>query len=1302
MSELSAVQVSKPRDEQAFERCNLILWRCILNDERTYLYGRRGQRQHGVDIIGCRNSDPNHLVGVQCKLKGDGRHLLEKEVRIEIDKAISFNPPLSEYIIATTAPDDAKIQSLVKKLSLSISENRNFPLQISVIGWDNLQLEIKRHPEALNAFDPSHTPQGETILQKVENLRENVLTDLSPQLESIRQDVEILQSRKVTVESTDIDSEYEELIDGYVALIPTEPQIALESLQRLQAKLDGNVGSRVNFRIASNIAACRLELGEVEHAATELIAAWDIAPNEPKAIANKTFGHLLRNDWTTARDIAKEGLVQQPKNASLAAIYIRSLIYDDTVEDPMSLIPAPLRITPEVEEAYVLWLTQRVEPQAWWDAAIDAHGRHPDVVELEEVYANALLSRAIGGERYVYGQEIDRTGYCDVGTAIEVYESLWGKMCGRTRRQRGDSSSIPLNLMIAYRIVGRNDSAISLGWEAAKKFPEDVAVKEGLASTLAEEGETDRALQVVSDLEMDDHVVAIRYKIAVTRKDWETVLDLADPYADSVPESERLVTRAMKLVARAELAAPEEARRILVTEHGECSGDMRASLLLCQTARALGVEDLSQSLFDVAASAIQEGNVDYPSRRAIAEEALVRGHPRVAIDALDGRVALDRESEELRLLAHAHVLDVPIRDRAIRFFGDLSSNIADMGLFQKLEGILHFNRGAPSAAIKPLLNAFDADRGIDTLMCLIRAHYQCNDKKAIRQLVRSRQVEQLDGSALDRINLSHVLLDFAEPARAVQHAYISLTEGLTSAVVVMKFIGLVLRATSEGWEPEDDAKVSSGTWVRLARSGGGSYEALIDEVQDRPWGQAVQTSNAFISRCVGLLKGEEFEFENSLGSKEKWTVSELKPSWLQAFHHLTGDFGQRFPEEKGFAAVTIADDDIEPALEQVRRHSAMAREQADVYLKNNIPLIMAAGHRPGGAVAFGQYISSIGEQVRVCTGAAVERDEALTLIRENERRGAVIDAFTAWHAAALGVLPVVSERLGNIAIPANELSQLRAMREERVGGEEGGSMRMDYRDGEYVRFIETSEDRKGRMEGVNRLVAAVEGSCTVEPLQIPDRLSELGEKLIRLPPAGAFGPAVMAGRSRLLLCEDFMMRRLARNGFGAKGVWLQSVLSDAEQAGTLSFNTYADSVVYLAYYRHAYVSVSAPVLLSIYERDSSRDLFQLEILCSFVGDENAEIQSHTAIVAEFVNTIWANSQMLVIADEFPVDSKTRKATNLMVRALLEERRKGDWAIWGAALYRRLATLPRRYLLRWCEDKTLPVGQLLTSLRQNEC
>ena len=134
--------------------------------------------------------------------------------------------------------------------------------------------------------------------------------------------------------------------------------------------------------------------------------------------------------------------------------------------------------------------------------------------------------------------------------AIEVYEPLWDRMRNRVRRQRGDLPAIALNLMLAYRIVGRNESATALGWDAVERFPEDASVKEQLALLLLEGGETDRALQVVSDLEENGHGVAVRYKIAVARKDWEALLRLADRYGEIVPESERLLTRAFKLVAR--------------------------------------------------------------------------------------------------------------------------------------------------------------------------------------------------------------------------------------------------------------------------------------------------------------------------------------------------------------------------------------------------------------------------------------------------------------------------------------------------------------------------------------------------------------------------------------------------------------------------------------------------------------------------------------------------------------------------------------------------------------------------------
>ena len=104
MSPLASTQIPKPSDEQAFERASVVLWRCLLNDPNVSRNGRRGQRQNGVDIYGIRNSDPDHVVGIQCKLKSDGHCLTEKEIRGELKNALTFEPDLREYFIITTAP----------------------------------------------------------------------------------------------------------------------------------------------------------------------------------------------------------------------------------------------------------------------------------------------------------------------------------------------------------------------------------------------------------------------------------------------------------------------------------------------------------------------------------------------------------------------------------------------------------------------------------------------------------------------------------------------------------------------------------------------------------------------------------------------------------------------------------------------------------------------------------------------------------------------------------------------------------------------------------------------------------------------------------------------------------------------------------------------------------------------------------------------------------------------------------------------------------------------------------------------
>ncbi len=1188
---------------------------------------------------------------------------------------MTFTPPLSEYIISTTAPDDANLQSFVRELSISASKHRDHDLKIRIYGWGSLQREIRRHPEAINAFDPSHTPHGDRIEQKMEDLPANTAASLAPQIDEIKSELSTLKATQVELVRTAMQPEHDQLIDTIRELLPTDPATALELLLKLQKRFDDKATNHIRFRVASNIAACQFELGDEENAATGFIAAWDFSPDDPTAIANRAFGFLLRKDWQSVKTFAEFRLSENSDNAALAAYYIRSLKNDETIVDPIAHVPETVRKTPQVAEAHIAWLMDRGTPGSWWDAAIAAHNAYPDSVELEEVYACALLSRTIAGDRFVHSHVLDDTALADIDKAIGIYESRWPEVRDRKVHRRGDPTSIALNLMIAYRLRGKNEESIRTANEALERFSNDVTLKEHAAVIFFEERETGRALELISELEINEQTATLRLNIGIVEEDWDGVEDIVDNHLESFPESERNLARAARILARVETAAKDERLSILEGAQRKFEGDTRALTLLAQTARLNELDDLSNAFFEAASTAFANGDSSPAPRRYLAAEAMARQELNVVVDTLWDHVRLDRVSEELRMLAHALVYNVPIRHRATRFFEDLDPKVLGLPYFRRLEGILHFNRGLYQDSVAPFSDAFEQQPCLENLLYLIRSLFAIRDRKGIEPLLERDSVDALPGSPLERIEFSHVLSEFGEHTRAIDLGYEALTDGLDNPYIVRKYLGLVLNST---WDRQDhgfDGTVATGVWVHLTETNGKESKGLVGESANRPWGEKIEPTNTFIAKSLGLKTGEVFEHVNSLGVAEKWTVSEIKPRWLQAFHHLAQSFGQRFPDALGFASMTIANDDFEPILEFVRRQSQAARVRADSYLEKGLPIAVAAGDTPGGGIAFAQYLYSAGMQLRVCNGTAEELKEALALVKDHRRSGAVLDALTTWHAAALDIFPVLNERLGSLAIPASELGRVKAMTADFSRGGHGRSMSLGYRNGEFIRYTETADERAERLDELKARITKIEEACDVEPIEIPDHFSELGEFLVGLPPRDAFAPAVMAGNKRLLLCEDMMMRELASKAFGVKGVWLQAVLVSAEQAGTTSQNTYSDAVVYLAAHRHGPVSLNKQLLLSAFERDGSPEMFDLQALCTYIGHKGADLQSHTALGAGFINALWASARPIVLSN-VPVDSKTLKATDLVFRALIADKQNDEWA---AALFRRLDEAPRRYL-----------------------
>ena len=1293
MSDLAATQIPKPRDAQAFERCNEVLWRCILNDDNVQCYGRSGQSQHGVDLVGRRGGKSDRIAGIQCKLKGEGQLLSEREVRDEVEKALGFKPPLSEYIIVTTAPDDAKLQSVALELSLVSRRNRDRELSISIYGWDSLQREISRYPKALDAFDSAYTPHGDRVERKIEDLPANLDSTLSPRFEAIRSDIATLKATQVDLEHTAIYREYDQLIDVIRELLPTSAATALKSLLELERRLGDDAPNHIRFRVTSNIAACHLELGDEEKAATGFIAAWEFSPDDSKAIANKAFGFFLKEDWDSVRAFAEPRLSENPDNAELSACYVLSLKYDKSVDDPIALVPEPARHSPQVAEAHVNWLFERGSPGAWLDAAIAARDKFQERVELNDLYASALLSRATSGKTFVDEGILDEVARGDVENVIRIYQPRWVEVRDRTIHRWGNQTFVPTKLMAAYRLLDRNEESTRIGLEALERFPDNIAIKEQLADTLLEQGEIDRALELVSEFEVNSHTVMMRYNIAINKRDWNTVLSIVDTQLEIVPESERGILRAGGTLARTALAPKEKRRSIVEAEQDILHGDTRALTNLAQLARLNKWEDLSESLFEAAKSALKDGDDGSRSRFRFAAEAMDRRKLDVVADTLFDHVTLDRDSEPLRMLAHALVYNIPIRHRAARFFEGLDPGVLNIPHFRYLEGVLNFNRGTHRDAVDAFTAAFEQQPSLDILLCLIRSLQKIKDESTVTALLQREGVDALRGSPLERMEFSHILSEFGERARALDVGYEALIDGLDDPDIVMKYLGLVLNST---WDQQDhgfDGTVATGVWVHLTETNGKESKGLIGESAHRLWGEKVEPTNTFIAKSVGLKTGDMFEHVNSLDLMEKWTVSEIKPRWMQAFHYLARNFGQMFPDARGFASITTRGDDIEPILDLARRHSQAAGVRAELYLEKGFPIAVAAGDKPGGGIAFAQYLYSAGMQVRVCSGTAEERKGALALVKDHRRSGAVLDALTAWHAAALDIFPVLKERLGSLAIPASELGRVKAMTADFSRGGDGRSMSLGYRNGEFIRHTETADERAEQLNELKARIRKIEKACEVEPIEFPDHFSELGELLVGLPPRDAFAPAVMAGKKRLLLCEDLMMRQRASEAFGTKGVWLQAVLMSAEQAGKISQNAHSDAVVYLAAHRHGPVSLNRQLLLSAFERDESPDLSNLQALCTYIGHEGADLQSHTALGAGFINAIWEDAVPIVWTKDLPVDSKTLKATDLVFRGLIGESKNDEWAKSATALFRTLDEDPGLYLLRWCDDNFLPVSQL---------
>jgi hypothetical protein len=142
----AAYHLPAPADWQAFERLTRDLFSAHWNDRRAQANGRSGQPQAGVDVFGI-NSKTGLLEGVQCKGKDAryGHSVTADELKDEVNRALTFTPPLSHYYLVTSGVADVRVQAEARRINEAHKKAGRFG--VDVYSWDQLLAILQDHPK---------------------------------------------------------------------------------------------------------------------------------------------------------------------------------------------------------------------------------------------------------------------------------------------------------------------------------------------------------------------------------------------------------------------------------------------------------------------------------------------------------------------------------------------------------------------------------------------------------------------------------------------------------------------------------------------------------------------------------------------------------------------------------------------------------------------------------------------------------------------------------------------------------------------------------------------------------------------------------------------------------------------------------------------------------------------------------------------------------------------------------------------------------------------------------------------------
>jgi len=1112
----------QPDDEYAFEDFCLALAREIWARPLLERFGRRGQRQYGVDLFDTGAEQPR--LAFQCKHHDLNTTLPVKELRMEVAKALKFPEKIDEYIVLTTAKKGTEAE--LELSALNNAHRITAAFRIRLLTWEQIQPLIDRSPAARQLLG----------LEADDGMTRAIRSELAPFREAVRY--------------VATDAQHGELDEIKAHLDRGEPADALVLLRRVRRRSWNDLSSGQRARLCTLEGDARNRIGETAAAARALLEAQGHAPNSELAMTNAVAAHRLLGDSDAARRAVDEVLVAYPNNTAALGARIELALTVANANECLSQVPPPLRESNEVLIAVASRHDLGQAAEAAARRATELFGRD---AQSWLVLGTLLLDReATKTNPFTAAAPLLQ----DTDALREARNALTtGLVMSDESGHVGVRVEALLRRSMASALLGDAAPARADAEEALRLAPSNVRVMIAAARDAESRGDHEAAISTLRRAVMRNDDDEPKFSLAVVLWNRDGQGDRAEAieiFAALSSGSGPYLEQARVLAIEGFLGLGKVERATEVLKAAEAIADrVLIATLGARIETVLGNEARAAELANLALSAVDETT----SRAILKRLAKVLVGVGRAADALPllVRTALPGVDDEAtyELIQCAALLQ---RHDAIL---EICALARDSGVYDdylvhwELRVLDHYDPSRAMLLAKEALARAPADNDIRVHLAALAV--RLDDPSLAREQVALfppvTAVSAEVGAAV-----VGVLLQLGMPNDARDFAYDLLRLHFSDVRAHRVFRDALLRADRDSHAEDEPTLVRPGVAVCLKEKSAEDTTWVV--LEDSPVSAVgvdneVGGSSERAKLLLGRRVGDVVSLSDGPGIRRTVTIAEITSKLTFRVRDVMSRWQYRFPDQQEMWMVRVAEEDGKPefsALFEMMEGNRRRTEEADrLYNAQFLPLAIFArilGRNEAQALA--HLVSNERTRLRCCRGSAEEFALATT-----ELAGAsevVLELSALVTLLMLGEMPRL-EALGKaLLVSHTTLNALRTFVAD-SSGERSKSRRGDQED-ELPLVDGEPKPAHPMLDGLRFVEKNVTIVSSVKAAYLDPALrTQLTDVLGT---SGLESAVIASEGNRVLLTDDGVLAMVAKEKIGVRRAWTQQSLAWLTEQGRLS------------------------------------------------------------------------------------------------------------------------------------------------------